>query len=419
MSIELFPRVFHSKGEQRLFVRLPEGAAEPSIKIQSMGHYSVPHVLYRIDEENRCPYMPLDHVEGDVYSCKYEFTGEGRYTVRIRLCDRVVFWAYLYAVDSDLMCLTAMKGDTHLHTCCSDGTGTPFELSCTYRAAGYDFIAVTDHHKYAPSLEARDAISALTDKFTVFPGEEVHNKNMGYFHVVNFNASASVNDIIETDDDYVDSYVAKIKSERSFPEGVDPHAAAYRIFIADHIRSFGGLAIMAHPFWDAYGEYNMQTADCIYHLKNRDFDALELLAGNDNTGNGNNLQIALWADLRAEGAKINVLGASDCHDPFGKTTRFNREFSIVFAEAARDIPDAIKAGMSVAVKRRSDTDFDVYGPFRLVSYARFLLAEFYPTYATLTAAHAQSLSAASGAPTDDIRAAEQAIDMYKEKFFAS
>lgn len=418
MGIELYPRVFHSRGEQRVFVKLPEGAAEPTVKIQSMGHYSVPHVTYRIDEEDRCPYVALEHVDGDIYSCKYEFTGEGRYTVRIRLCDKVVYWGYVYALDSDLMCLNAYKGDTHLHSCRSDGTGTPFEVACTYRAAGYDFMCLTDHHKYLPSIEARDAVSALTDRFTVFPGEEVHNKHMGYFHIVGMNHNASVNDIIETDDDYVAGCIEKILKEREFPEGVDARAAAYRIFISEHVRSFGGMVIMAHPFWDAYGEYNMQTADCIYHLKSGDFDALELLAGNDNTGNGDNLEVALWADLRAEGVKINVLGASDCHDPVGKNTRFNHNFSLVFTDNAQSVPDAIKAGMSVAVKRRTDADFEVFGSFRLVSYARFLMQEFYPTYASLTKAHAEALAAADGAPTDEIRAAEQNIDMYKEKFFA-
>ncbi|MGN1320940.1 MAG: hypothetical protein ACI4U6_07470 [Acutalibacteraceae bacterium] len=32
------------------------------------------------------------------------------------------------------------------------GVGTPFEVACAYREAGYDFIAITDHHKFTPSL---------------------------------------------------------------------------------------------------------------------------------------------------------------------------------------------------------------------------------------------------------------------------
>ena len=54
---------------------------------------------------------------------------------------------------------------------------------------------------------------------------------------------------------------------------------------------------MAHPCWEAYGEYNMQMEDLVYLWKNGKFDALEVLAGCDTppSNNGNNLQTAIWA----------------------------------------------------------------------------------------------------------------------------
>ena len=47
----------------------------------------------------------------------------------------------------------------------------PFEVACHYRAAGYDFISITDHHLYAPSLEAKAEVENLTKEFFVFKGE--------------------------------------------------------------------------------------------------------------------------------------------------------------------------------------------------------------------------------------------------------
>lgn len=39
------------------------------------------------------------------------------------------------------------KGNTHMHTTLSDGAWTPAEAKTAYKAAGYDFIVITDHRK--------------------------------------------------------------------------------------------------------------------------------------------------------------------------------------------------------------------------------------------------------------------------------
>jgi predicted metal-dependent phosphoesterase TrpH len=291
-------------------------------------------------------------------------------------------------------------------------------VAISYRRAGFDFMCLTDHHRYAPSLEARDAVIHLTDAFTVFPGEEVHNKDMGYIHIVNFGGGASVNDIIENDPDYVKERLAAIGAAVALPDDVDPATTIFRLFITEEIRRAGGLAVLAHPFWNTGGEYSMESAEMIYHLKNGSFDALELLASDDHNGNGDNLQVALYYALRDEGVRTPVLGASDRHDPEKPTSLFNRHFSLVFAERAAAIPDAVRRGMSVAVNRRTDDDFFVFGDYRLVKYARFLLSEFYPHYATLTAAHADGMEAANGTRTEAIIAAEAEIRAFRTQFFA-
>ena len=413
----IYPRVFLSGGVRRIFV-LCDGSA-PEIKLQPMESYYIPHgVPARIDEEHRYAYHPLTREGEGLWSFEYDFPVEGRYSIRIREGEAVAYYAYAYALSAELAALRPLKGDTHTHTCRSDGTGTPFEVACDYAEAGFDFVCITDHHKYFPSLEAGRKISALTDRFTVIPGEEVHNKDMGYYHIVNLGGSSSVNEIIETDDGYVAAEIARIKGERAFPAGVNPDTAAYRIFISEHIRRAGGVSVLAHPFWDAYGEYNMERAELEYHITAGTMDALELFAGNDQDGNGDTLEIALLGDLRARGADIPVLGASDNHNRHSRTTRFNRNFSIVFARGTDDLLAAIREGRTVAVRRRSDTDFLVVGEYRLVAYARFLLREFYPEYARLTARCADEMRAAGGSPTDALRAAEAEVFALRAEFFA-
>ena len=417
--VEMYPRVFKSGLKQTLYIKLSEDIRTDSleIKLQPMEKYSIPHTpALRIDENGRYPFVPMTACGDGVYSFEYDFLGEQQYTVRVASAGEVIYTSCVYALDEDLAALQAFKGDLHLHSCRSDGVGTPFEVACDYRAAGYDFIALTDHHKFAPSQEAQAAVKEKTDAFYVFRGEEVHNKSMGMIHIINFNGESSVNDIIETDDEYVNAEIDRIMAERDLSALSDPRCVAYRIFIAEHIRKANGLAILAHPFWP-YGEYHMQTEETVYHLKNGDFDAFEVLAGCDEVGHGNNLQEMLYFDLVAEGYRTPVVGSSDAHfrAADGPFTLVHKQFTLVFAKDFDEIPDAIRDFRSVAVERQSEKKFHVIGSFRYVKYARYLMQYFYPTYATLCAAHASAM--ASGTP-DEIKSAEAAIAEYQAKFFA-
>lgn len=418
---DLYPKVFCSNCRQSLYVKFESDGAIDStllkIKIQPMEKYSVPHTKnYRIDEEDRYPYVSLNACGYDLYYTEYEFIAEQQYSVKIKYDGKYVQCTHIYAVDDDLANLKVFKGDTHLHTCRSDGQGTPFEVACNYRAAGYDFIAITDHHKFAPSLEAQDEIKALTNEFFVFTGEEVHNKNMGYFHIINFGGNSSVNDIIETDDTYVETEIQKILNSRDFSMLSDPRCTAYRIFITDHIRKANGVAIMAHPFWETYGEYHMQTEEFVYHWQNGDFDALEVIAACDGTGNGNNLQEMLRCDMLVDGYKIPVVGSSDAHTTVNKLPidLFNKQFTLCFAKDFNDIPSAIKSERSVAIDCINDTHFHAVGKFRYAKYARFLIWEYYALYAKLCRKHAKALASKN---MPQIKEIEKEIAEFKYKFF--
>ncbi len=220
--------------------------------------------------------------------------------------------------------------------------------------------------------------------------------------------------------DKIETEVQKILSSRDFTGAADPYACAYRIFVAEEIRKGGGLAIMAHPYWHCYGEYNMQTEDFRYLWKNGCFDALEVLADCDRYNNGSNLQNALWTDMRAEGAVIPIVGASDCRDAKDESSFFNRNFTVVLAKDSDDIKQAIKEERSVAVLRRNENDFFAFGRFRYVKYVRFLLEEYSPAYDKLTKKHAEALRECGngeGVRTIELRDIEREILEYQTEFF--
>ncbi len=419
--VEIYPKVFKANTHDVIYFQMLKEIPDDDlfeIRIYPMEKHTVLHSeLCRVDEELRYDPQPFKNCGNGLYVVEYDFTAEQEYSVRIRYDNQLISYGRMFAVDDDLAALKPLKGDTHLHTCRSDGKGTPFEVSCDYRAAGFDFIAVTDHHRYAPSLEAKTEMEKLTDQFYVFPGEEVHNKSMGAFHVVNFNGKSSVNDIIETDDEYVKNEVQKILDTHDFTGVSDRRNVAYRMFIADHIHKAGGLAIMAHPFWYTYGDYNMQTEEVIHHWQHGHFDALEVLAGCDSVGHGNNLQEMLRCDMIAEGYKIPVVGASDAHTthPQGPSDRFNQQFSIVFAKDFDEIPAAIVDERSVAMNRWDDEHFRAIGKFRYVRYARFLMSNYYPPCAVLCEEHANALAEKDA---DKIAQTEQNIKEFQNKFYA-
>ena len=428
MTYEIYPKVYCANKPQRVNIKLSENIDNGnavSVKIQPMESYGIDHTSnYGLLEEDRYPYIDTEGAEDGSFFLEYDFPGEQRYSVRVKISSTGEYdgvnkdgtvgkQQYVYSVADDLCGLKPMKADTHLHTCRSDGEGTPFEVGIGYRRVGCDFIVITDHHKMTPSLEAREQFSALTDKFFVIRGEEIHNRAAGYFHIINIGGEISVNEIIEAKDGFVEAEIEKLIKNGCYPKGTTPYICAFRKFVSDMIRRGGGLAVMAHPYWNVCGEYNMPTEDIKYLLRSNCYDALELLAGCDRVGYGNNLQVALWQELLCEGVRVPVVGCSDSHDRADPRSQFNKQFSIVFAKDEGDVLSAIKESRCVAVDKREN--YTVYGSFRLVKYTRFLMDEYYPDYEKLTLAHAEALEIGDKI---SIAKAETDIDNFVARFFS-
>ena len=414
---EIYPKVVASHSRHTLYFRLEGEVTAPEVRLSPMEIYGDSHYPdYWSHHGDRYPWVALTACGDGLWCADLDFAEEQRYCVKFRVGEEITWSYYLYAVDPDLAALRPYKGDTHLHTCRSDGKGEPFEVACNYRAAGYDFIAVTDHGRYYPSDELQAEMRGLTDCFYVMHGEEVHPKGGSYFHIVSLNANRHVSAVFEETPDYVRTEIERLVAEKDFSALPDPYAAAYRIFIAEEIRRAGGFAVLAHPFWEMDQEYNYQPDECRYHIRNGHFDALELFGGNDDTGNGNNLLELVYHDLRAEGCRIPIVGSSDAHTTVncGDYDHFSKQFSLVLATGYDDLLTAVREGRSVAVRRESNKHFRCVGDFRYAKYARFIMAEYYPAYTALCAAHADALREKN---VDTITATEKAIAAWQERFY--
>lgn len=65
------------------------------------------------------------------------------------------------------------RGNLHCHSDRSDGSMSPAGLARTYREAGYDFIAITDHFEERYGWPVTDTRSLRTDDFTTLVGAEL------------------------------------------------------------------------------------------------------------------------------------------------------------------------------------------------------------------------------------------------------
>ena len=418
--LKLFPRVILADKTTELHLSGDElkGGTKVTVSVQSMEKYNVPHTdKYRIDEDNRLIALDIDVNDGEA---KFNFTpfGEQRHRVYIEtgVKKEVI---EIYSLKEDLYKLTPFKGDTHLHTTESDGLFTPTETVAAYYEAGFDYMAITDHHKYAGSAKMAATMDKIAKHFKVYPGEEVHNRGMGYFHIINFGANASVNEIINADPDGIFEKItqnaAEIKKQYALPDCIDEKEFAFRLWVSQKIREFGGLSVLCHPYWDAYGEYNMQTPMLEFLLENGIFDAFEVIDDDDHTGNGVNLQTAIYNEMSANGIKVPIVGASDCHSVVSDI--FDKFFTYAFCENVYNIKQAVKYLKTVAVERIGN-EYRVYGPFRLVKYARFLCDNLEPEIKVIRKGTASKIAEAIESKNADLMAKiEVASQEYKKNFF--
>ena len=287
----------------------------------------------------------------------------------------------VYALRDDLQRLIPLKGDFHMHSNCSDGLENPEYVAAACRRHGMDFMALTDHRRYAPSLIAMKAMKEFGCDMLCCPGEEVHLPD-NPVHIINFGGSASVNELASGDEEKYRAEVAEY--QKNIPESYDSFTrfqVAASEWAFDRIRESGGVSMFCHPFWRPR-HHNYIGEDVIdLLLEHNRFDVLEAIGGFCRNDTEHNLLAMLrWQEEQAKGKVIPVAGVSDSHGSDGDLAGWY--YTIVFAKqlAFESIAEAIRSNNCVAVHDIPGTYPLVVGPFRLTRLAYFLLREFYPEH---------------------------------------
>lgn len=289
----------------------------------------------------------------------------------------------VYSLHKDLYELTPYKGDLHAHSCRSDGSNDPAELLGQYREQGYDYLALTDHNRYYPGEEIDDAYNGVALGITRIKGEEVHPPRSP-LHIIHIGGKKSLTKFYFENPEAYDAEIAEVakKVPDSIPEQFrDRYARA--MWATERIHEAGGAAIFPHPFWKpgATKTCHLPVELTRAFLRSGMFDAYELVGCMGWAEHS--LSIAMWGEMREkEGLHIPVVASSDTHGTNGVDT-FPCFFSISFAKDRDNdsIVEAIKDGRVVAVEAISpayEKLHRVYGDFRFVTYAQWLVDNYFP-----------------------------------------
>ncbi len=335
--------------------------------------------------------VPLQAVDGG-FQLTSTFAAEGEYVVLIDAPAGIETVA-LYALEPDLYNRRPFRGDVHMHSNRSDGKEHPAYVAAACRRIGLDFMALTDHWQYAPSLEAIQAFAHLPVDLRIYPGEEVHVPRLPIsegtregstpVHIINFGGRFSVNDWIHNHESTFETEVQTVMQQlEDYPLHVDRRSYAECVWSFDKIREAGGLGIFCHPYWYTRHRYDVPETLTDLLFDRQPYDALELIGGYYRSETvANHLQVARYHEERSHGKRIPIVGVSDAHGcDTGKL--FGWYTTLVFSPSAdfSDLTQSIMDLYSVAVVSVPGSDEVAHGPFRLVKYAQFLLREILPAH---------------------------------------
>jgi len=286
----------------------------------------------------------------------------------------------------------AYKGDLHMHSNRSDGQDDPAYVACASRKIGYDFVALTDHNNYPPSLEQIAAFQDAPVDLKIYRGEEVHPNVFGeeavegvdtVMHFLNINGSFGVSDLPKADKAGVEREIYAFADTLPDPgEGVNKMRYAKALWVAKKVREGGGMSVLCHIYWAREYGYYMDMPLVEKLLDERVFDAYEMISGYDEwDAESNLLQVTKYYEYAAKGNRLPIIGVSDEHG-VDIDKYFGWYYTIVFAPSAEfeDVRDAIVNGYSVAVEQIKGERLRAYGAHRFVKFAMFLAREVFPQH---------------------------------------
>lgn len=384
MNIELRSnRAFFGNGEwYALFTPCEKFInTQDAIQVEVISGFPISHTT------NRAVRLPLTGTGLFSRTIHVDCPVEQEYIIRIfsPCMPEPVAHVEIYAVDEDLQGLYPYKGDFHNHSTYSDGKDAPRRMAQIARRKGYDFMALTDHGKFFPSVALQEVFIEMPDlAMKTYTGEEVH---LPYHqaHILNVGGTYSVNDLFFHNRDTFFEEIQKMQESTNVPETVDPYTFCSALWAFEQIRQAGGMSIFCHCYWRRPGGYELSSVFTEEMLKLQPFDAMELISGYPQSdGDSNLLQLSRYFELEK---KPPVVGVSDAHTASPTSEAGGEEmmgsfYTMVLAKSNsfEDIRDGILSMHSAAVDHVLPEHHRIYGPYRMVKYFQFLQRTFYPEH---------------------------------------
>jgi len=372
-NCDIYPKILPVGKEAEISISIAES-------VFKQGHtYSI-HAFSKVNlwEETRLE-VKADG-DGFLRFC-LPFQTQGEYLVNVyQAPEDKLITAHLFAAHPDLAWRKAYKGDMHIHTHYSDGRQSPIYMAVRAKELGLDFIAITDHDRYQPSLEAIEEAKKMNLNLLLLPGEEVSVRE-GCGHFVALCASdwvaAQKSQTEIYDKDYQDILDNELK-DKTLVDELSKEKYAHAVWTVKKIHEFGGHAILAHPYWVAGQKFHLNRPVYDQLLEDGLYDAVEVLG--DVTPEDNLLSVAKYFEEVAKGRKIPIMSNSDTHRSHDQM--YGNYWTLVLAEKLEqeEIFDAIFDLKSVACEQHPGEKLRIYGPFDLVEYAFFLHREFFPMH---------------------------------------
>ena len=312
----------------------------------------------------------------------YEFGSEQDYALLVWQKDiingdkHVLLSTYIYALDEDLYSRIPLKGNTHLHSCYSDGLEEPLQHLGAALKSGFDYIALTDHNNYEGSVSAQNFLKKLggfgiEKVLTVLNGEEF-SCNFQPMHIISLGADCPV------PKEYYcfENEFPELSNEAEKIDWIMEKITLLCNFVHEH----KGKVVLCHPYWKPI--FDWVRLDAPQRLLKRIIvsgllDAVEIVGGSPKGGTLIcHEQYLLAMELMPNSPRpYAFLGQSDSHivNSNDDSNVFSTHYTITFSKdnSRGGILEAIEERYTVAVEE-TDGRCLYYGSLRLVNFCRFL-----------------------------------------------
>ena len=381
--------------------------------------------------------------------------GDGEVTVSLRLCGEG--WHNLrfgrrsakgdfiqgkftnlmvYSLKPDLFAMRPWKGDIHQHSIrCGHAKLEPKVIPAYNRRAGFDFMALSEHRRHKPSLEAIEAAKPWNCGLVLFTGEEFHSPG-DMLHSVAVGHTAGINDWHSANRAEFDRRVAEelkkpVYDRYEMDEYTKKQAAMATVYYRIAREQGAKVIAFSHPT-DFISFNKVEEPPESYRrfmLENADYDALELPNTSTNPfsslARADRLMLmnAHWMELARARRKVPpVVAASDNHDQRQKW--FGQTFTVFFAPKCdlENFAAAVKDRRSLGVRNVGQKTYLIFGASRLMKFQQFLEVCYWPEHDKLCRKQGELLlELAEKGDTSvlpEVEKLAKEIDDYRESRFA-